>query len=121
MATPYDDDDDDIGEAESIVRPWMVTRGRTRSDLPVEALVVATDKGQRSRDQLGSEYRAIVGICDAPMGVAEISARLKLPLGTARVLIQDLVDNELVSVPTANSGDPDIAFLERLIDGVKRS
>ena len=77
----------------SLVRPYTLTAGRTDSrvslplEAPIEAVRVrqaATVAGKRCA---GTDLR---DVRDSP-SVAEIAARLSLPLGVARVLIGDLV------------------------------
>lgn len=92
-------------EAGPVVRPYAMTRGRTssasRHRLDLIALVVpepaADDPG---RDQtLAPEHVAIVELCsDMPQSIAELAAELDLPVGVVRVLVGDLVEDELVHV-----------------------
>jgi uncharacterized protein DUF742 len=79
----------------SLVRPYTLTAGRTdsRVNLPLEAPVeaVVTDKPRRWP---GNDVRAhICAMCANSPSVAEIAARLSLPIGVARVLIGDLVSS----------------------------
>jgi hypothetical protein len=82
-----------INDQPSLVRPYTLTAGRTNSrvSLPLEAPIeaVLSDKPQRWP---GNDVRAqICAMCTANPSVAEIAARLSLPVGVARVLIGDLV------------------------------
>jgi hypothetical protein len=77
----------------NLVRPYTLTAGRTdsRVALPLEAPIeaVLSDKPQRWP---GNDVRAqIWAMCAGNPSVAEIAARLSLPIGVARVLIGDLV------------------------------
>lgn len=92
MAAPRDAWDRRRDEA-SLVRPYILTAGRTRSRvaLALEAPIRTLEDGPAPRWP-GSDVRAKIltlGV-EAP-SVAEIAARLSLPLGVARVLIGDLV------------------------------
>lgn len=81
-----------VGEV-SLVRPYTLTAGRTASrvDLPLEALI-RTLPSAPAPGWPGNDVRAeILGLGSASPSVAEIAARLALPLGVARVLIGDLV------------------------------
>ena len=112
------------------MRPFFLTRGRTWSDLPVEAMVqAARPPGQprragapmRAGDRpLPPEYAGILQLCAVPRAVAEVAARMRLPLGVARVLVGDLARAGMVSVGARASGDIDLALLDRLISGVER-
>lgn len=77
----------------SLVRPYILTSGRTRSRvaLALEAPIRTLEFGPAPRWP-GSDVRAkILQLCVGTPSVAEIAARLQLPLGVARVLIGDLV------------------------------
>ena len=86
----------------SLVRPYILTAGRTntRVNLPLEAPIRTLEFGPAPRWP-GSDVRAkILGLgVDSP-SVAEIAARLSLPLGVARVLIGDLVTQGYMRVQT---------------------
>ena len=103
------------------VRPYAMTGGRTRptrDDLEIEALV-STTSGELT-PKLTVEQRAIAALCHDILSVAEISARLRLPLGVTRVLVGDMADEHLVVVyRPAQAGDrPDLALLERVLYGL---
>ena len=66
------------------------------------------------------EARRIVELCQSPLSVAEVAARLLLPLGVARVLVGDLVAANAVTVEVgAQDAANDVALLERLLDGIR--
>jgi hypothetical protein len=99
-----------------------MTAGRTRarSHLALEALVVATPAGTAA-EGLRYEAREIMKLCARPVSVAEIAGRLRVPVGTARVLVGDLVADGLVTVHQRDPADdtrPDIELLERVLDGL---
>jgi hypothetical protein len=107
-----------------VVRPYAITGGRARprhEDLEVEALVSTTSLGELSPN-LSYERRAVARLCHDVQSIAEISARLDLPLGVARVLVADMADEGMVAVHRpAQIGDrPDLALLERVLYGLKR-
>ena len=101
-----------------------MTGGRTRpahTDLEIEALVSTTSLGERS-PKLTVEQRAIAALCRDILSIAEISARLDLPLGVTRVLVGDMADGGLVMVhrQTQTADDrPDLALLERVLYGLR--
>jgi hypothetical protein len=106
-----------------VVRPYAITGGRARprhDDLEVEALVSTTSLGELSPN-LSYERRAVARLCRDVQSVAEISARLELPLGVARVLVGDMADEGMVTVHRpAQIGDrPDLALLERVLYGLR--
>jgi Protein of unknown function (DUF742) len=115
--TPGDAGDD--GADEVLVRPFVITGGRTRHatvHLRVEALVVATDLEPSSTLQF--EHAAIVELCQRPISVAEVAARIGVPLGVAQILVGDLADVGLVRVHEAASNATP-ALLLRMIDAVR--
>jgi hypothetical protein len=106
-----------------LVRPYYMTGGRTRpgyTDLEIEALVSTTALGARA-PKLTVEQRAIAALCRDVLSIAEISARLDLPLGVTRVLVGDMADGGLVVLHRpANVGDrPDLALLQRVLYGLQ--
>jgi hypothetical protein len=117
------------GERESgpgrVVRPYAMTGGRTRSahddELEVEALVSTTAAGEAAAPVLNIDWRSIALLCRDVLSVAEISARLDVPLGVARVLIGDMADEGFVLVhrPQRAGDRPDLALLERVLYGLR--
>lgn len=114
------------------VRPYAMTRGRTRPtrDLPIEALVIASEHPDAaSVASLGPEARAILQLSTVSMSVAELAARTGLVLGVARVLVADLADADLVGVTTGADVDLGVGeaerqlsrleLLERVLDGLQ--
>ena len=106
------------------VRPYLLTRGRTRSvvELPMEALVQSTPDGTSRLESLDHERRRIVKLCGDPQSIAEVSAHLKIHLQVARVLVGDLVSEGLVAThtaPTQTNDRPDLRLLERVLDGLQ--
>jgi len=108
------------------VRPYAITGGRTRPashlELPIEALVRTTRRGQAALPFLALEWRQIALLCQQLVAVAEISARLRIPLGVARVLVADMVAEGLLTIldrdaDAADAADP--ALLGRVLDGLR--
>ena len=101
----------------SLVRPYTLTAGRTdsRVSLPLEAPIeaVLSDKPQRWP---GNDVRAqICAMCGSSPSVAEIAARLSLPVGVARVLIGDLVSSGHLRVRTTLSDQSTVDERRELI------
>lgn len=116
--TPVDD------EPSSLVRPYAVTRGRTkpRSQLPLEALISTTVTARSEFGNLTPECQAISDLCRDWRSVAEISALLRIPLGVARVLVADMADQGLVQIRTSQQSDsrPNVNLLERVLSGLRK-
>lgn len=77
----------------NLVRPYTLTSGRTDTsiDLPLEAPIQALPAGLEHRWPPNDARGRIIQLCVEHPSVAEISARLDIPLGVARVLVGDLV------------------------------
>jgi hypothetical protein len=112
----------------SLVRPYAVTRGRTRPRLEIamEALVETTPRGRSAaQGGQGREQHYIASLCDGRLqSLAEIAARMQLPLGVARVLIGDMAAEGMVSIHEPTSFDADESMgtelLERVLSGLRR-
>jgi hypothetical protein len=116
--------DDELVEESRTVRPYTLTRGRTRpgrEDLRLEALVRGVAPAGPNET---TERRRILELTGAGiLSVAELSAHLSLPLGVVRVLVGDLADDGLVVV---HSGTPQsqtpaasqLKVLESVLDGI---
>jgi len=116
----------------ALVRPYAVTGGRTRPkvEIAIEALVETTQKGRATgtRDGVsnqGREQQYIVTLCDGRLqSLAEISARMSLPLGVARVLVADMASDGMVAVyePTSIDGNDAVGteLLERVLSGLRK-
>jgi hypothetical protein len=108
-------------------RPYTVTGGRTRpahDDLELETLVQTVTGTREQLARLGHEPHSIAALCREVMSVAEISARLDLPLGVTRVIVGDMALEGVVLLhrPRATVADADLALvelLERLLHGLK--
>ena len=104
------------------VRPFLATSGRTRSslkDLRIETLIEATAKLE---DGLRFEAANVAKLCREPNSVAEISAKLKIPLGTVKVIVGDLVGSNHVRTHKTIEGETpeDMQLISRLIAGVRK-
>jgi len=100
-----------------------MTGGRTRptqDDLEIETLVSTTSSGEQT-PKLTVEQRAIAALCHDILSIAEVSAKLHLPLGVVRILVGDMADEQLVMVhrPTQAGDRPDLALLERVLYGLR--
>jgi hypothetical protein len=110
------------GDPGPVLRPYAMTAGRTEptgADLAIEDLVgVAADPP----GWLSLEHRSIALACRETLSVAELAARVDLPLGVTRVLVGDLADQGVVRVHRAPShtGGPNVALLEQVLHGLQQ-
>lgn len=107
---------DEVVEGAEIVRPYMVTGGRTRAndrELPIETLVSATSHGRRQRPRLQFEQGDIIDLSYTTMSIAELAATLSLPLRSVQVLVSDLVAEGCLE-PSSTVDVADIAMLNSI-------
>jgi hypothetical protein len=107
-----------------IVRPYTITGGRTRTsveELELETLVATTSAGDLELPRLTMERREIAALCREILSVAEVSARVNVTLGVARVLVGDMAEEGLVEIhrPATANHSPDVALLERVLYGLR--
>lgn len=111
-------------EAGPVVRPYAVTRGRTRArtgQFDLISVVVATGVQPPDTVWLGPEQQRMLGLCRGPLTVADIASDIDLPLGVVRVLLSDLNDQGLVRVLSAPKlrEVPDMHVLRRVRNGLQ--
>jgi len=106
-----------------LVRPYTITNGRTPTDtarLDLSTQVMAL-RAEREPTGLSPEHLAVVRLSRPPVSIAEIAARLQLPLGVVRVLCGDLIEGGLVITrsPTYRPAQrPDLDTLQAVLDGL---
>jgi len=111
-------------EAGPLVRPYAMTRGRTRPANDTLDMITVVMSRRVEIDPLGieEEYLTILKLCQQPLSVAEVAARLNVPIVVAKVLLSDLVDRGEVITrqPNRSAQAPDITILQAVLDGVRR-
>jgi DNA-directed RNA polymerase specialized sigma24 family protein len=126
--------DDDFGggnghdwldeDAGPVVRPYTMTGGRARpitGGLSLLTYVEALYAPEADLLHLQPEHRTILQMTRRALSVAEVAARLDLPVGVVRVLIGDLLQASLVSTFDSDStvNPPDENILQAVIDGLR--
>jgi hypothetical protein len=109
-------------DAGPVVRPYAVTRGRTRpAGIAVGLIDVVVSAGRRSAQArgLGPEHRLLLGLCGEPMALADLASGADLPLGVVRVLVGDLQERGLVKVVASAGGSQDEQVLRSVLDGLR--
>ena len=112
-------------EAGPVVRPYALTRGRTRPSgetLDLIAIITAVRGVQLDPATLDPEHIAVLRLCRLPASVADLAADLDLPLGVVRILLGDLQDRSLVAIhhPIPPARLPDVQILKEVVDGLRR-
>ncbi|ASW56964.1 DUF742 domain-containing protein [Plantactinospora sp. KBS50] len=106
-------------------RPFVLTAGRVAGADPAIGLETQVTTragfgvGRTTLVELPPESQGIVRLCQEPLSVVEISARLRLQFGVTRVLVGDLraagyLDVHVEADPTTN---PDLIL--RVIHGLR--
>ena len=113
----------EIPGAGSAVRAYAMTGGRshTTMHLEFETMLQATADGREALTAVRFERADIVRQCqNDPQSVAELSARLRLPIGVVRVVASDLLSEGFLEAfhPSSNVAD-DVLLITRLIAGVR--
>jgi hypothetical protein len=84
-----------------VVRPYALTRGRTRHSgeaFDLVATVLATRAQIVDPGGLAPEHIAVLQLAHRPTTVVDIASDVDLPLGVVRILLADLRELGLVSI-----------------------
>jgi hypothetical protein len=112
--------DEDAGP---VARPYTVTGGRTRpvGERQFDLIDIVWSTGAEPRRDFppGPEHRRILSLCQRPLVVAELTAAIGLPLGVVRVLLGDLLYEDLISVSRQAQRVTDRNLLQHVLDGLK--
>ncbi len=118
---PHHPELEDDAPPARLVRSYTITSGRTKAevDLPMEA----TLRRQGFDDEPGDGPRQqILRVCDS-QSVAEVAAKVKMPIGVVRVLLGDLVQEGKVRVQATltdtSSRDERRELIERTLRGLR--
>ncbi|HYN17302.1 MAG TPA: DUF742 domain-containing protein [Actinomycetes bacterium] len=106
------------------LRPYAMTDGRTEPSGPELAIedLIGASSATDPPTWLSLEHRSIALASRETMSVAELAARVDLPLGVTRVLVGDLATQGMVTVHRAPShaGGPNVALLEQVLHGLQK-
>lgn len=104
------------------VRPYVITGGRTRvrKELRLETLVSASPV-PGPVPELGTEKATVLSLCAQTRSVSEIAALAGVPLGVARVLIDDLAGEGRLTVHGVSSAEdgPSMELMDRVLSGLR--
>ncbi|GAA4420480.1 DUF742 domain-containing protein [Actinokineospora soli] len=107
-----------------LVRPYAMTRGRTRPNAPNLNLVTQVRASALPAEPgaLSPEHLQILEICHTPLSVAEVAAYLDVPLVVVKVLIGDLIERgHVVAGALFQTSDiNDTKLLQAVLDGIRR-
>lgn len=103
-----------------MVRPFIMTGGRTRPerpDLRLETLLHSVPGVDVTT--LPTEQAAIVRTCREPQSVAEVGAKLGLVVTVVSIVAADLVDAGLLDVHQTDPVEVELDMLLRMIERVR--
>ena len=119
--SPSDDGwiDEDAGP---VARHYTVTGGRTRPlgdrQFDLIDIVWATRAVPRRGFFPGPEHQRLLELCQRPTVVADLTAAVGLPLGLVRVLLGDLLHEDLISVSRQAQRVTDRRLLQKVLNGL---
>ncbi len=110
-------------EAGPLVRPYTMTRGRTRPTGPrfdLMAMVSAVRPAPRPVG-LAPEHLRILRACERTAPVADVASEVGLPVSVVQVLLADLRDQGHVTIrpPAPRAELPAAGVLQEVIQGLK--
>ncbi|MFC7533977.1 DUF742 domain-containing protein [Actinoplanes sp. GCM10030250] len=112
--------DEDAGP---LVRLYAITGGR--SEAPASGItlsaIVQRVPGATASGELSGPESTIMQLAERPVSVSEIAAWLRLPLGPVRVLLSDLRDAGLITLPRSpdTAAGPTKGLLEQVLSGLR--
>jgi len=108
------------GAGHDLVRPFIMTRGRTRAerrDLRVETMLQA--RVEVVPLDLHSEQEQVLRLCVEPLSVAEVASRLDLVVGVVQVIAGDLIAADLLDVHHTDPVEIELDMLTKMIERVR--
>lgn len=121
-------DDYDSGQdwdSGPVSRPYMLTGGRTRPrssewKFDLSDMVARTARAMDASYFIPERSR-IMQLCYSPTSVAELSAGVGLPLGVVRVLLDDLLHENLIEIRVAAQRGivTDMNLLSKVLSGLR--
>ncbi|MGW0609313.1 DUF742 domain-containing protein [Streptomyces sp. NPDC002788] len=109
-----------------LVRLFALTGGRTRpsrADFTLIATVTAVDPPPTTTARCQPEHTRILRLCAEPVAVAELAARLDLPVSVVVILLCDLLEAGRITVRAprlVSRTTPDLDLLQKVRDGLGR-
>lgn len=109
--------------AGAVVRPFVITNGRTAPDIDLALVSLVRASGRTAR-QLDPVLADVLRHCARPAAVVEIAARCGQPIVITKILLSDLIQQGAVYIVDA-LGMPAVSatedeMLEALLRGLKK-
>jgi len=112
-------------EAGPVVRPYLVTKGRTVPAAGggiglIDVVVAAIDPHPPAGLRLGPEHRQLLARCRRPVTVVDLASDIDLPVGVVQVLLGDLSEYGIVRVLATPRGPvTNERLLREVLDGLQ--
>jgi hypothetical protein len=111
-------------DAGPVVRPYALTRGRTRhagESFDLVATVMTTGAMLADPSTLAPEHISVLRLARTPTTVADIASDVDLPLGVVRILLADLRELGLVAIraPVTMAERVDKHTLREVLNGLR--
>ncbi|MER7987015.1 DUF742 domain-containing protein [Streptomyces noursei] len=109
-----------------LVRPFTVSKGRTRPTADFDLMTMVRATGRRPAGLQGPDYDRVLELCDGPVPVAEVAAHIRQPAAVTKVLLADLVDCGALTartppaLPAGPAPRTDRALLEAVLHGLRQ-
>ncbi|MET9156072.1 DUF742 domain-containing protein [Streptomyces griseoflavus] len=109
-----------------LVRPFTLTGGRTRpsrADFTLITTVTAVDPQPAGGPRPQPEHLRILRLCAEPVAVAEIAARLDLPVSVVVIMLCDLLEAGRITAHPPHPvtrNTPDLDLLQKVREGLGR-
>jgi Protein of unknown function (DUF742) len=102
-------------------RPFTVTNGRTEPSTSIDlmTLVMVSDEAAMSSDWLGIDHAPVFDLCRTAISVAEVAARIGLPITVTKILLADLLEMGVLIMRAPTSFITDLTTLEAVRDGLR--
>jgi Protein of unknown function (DUF742) len=112
-------------EAGPVVRPYLVTKGRTAPTAGagiglIDVAVAVIDPLVPAGLRLGPEHRQLLARCRRPVTVVDLASDVDLPVGVVQVLLGDLSEYGIVRVLATPRGPvTNERLLREVLDGLQ--
>lgn len=112
-------------EAAELVRPYVITKGRSLPDdeqFSLITLITAVTDHQQRPNRLSPEEQRLLTMCTGGyLSVAEIAGHTRLPLGVVKILLAALAEGGYIVIrpPAARAHVTDVRILEEVLNGLR--
>jgi hypothetical protein len=111
-----------IGGARPLVRPFVLTGGRTFSEVHLLPESVVQISARRETRPKSPPVPALIELCRSPRSITELATRLRLPVQVVKVLVGDLLAVGALVVDRGGIHDddqPDLLLLQQVLEGLQ--